>query len=261
MILQCFAGLCMNLNIPDTRQSVLEQRLKDGQQIVAAEVAREFEVSLDTIRRDILSLEAAGKAHRVRGGAIPVAVPVPPLHQRIAEGSAPSKKLIAAAVNQVGQAATLILDGGSTVLALARALPVEPGRLVMTPSPWIAIACQERGIEVFMLGGKLSASGGVSVGSFALDRAAEFAADVAVMGACGLDVGFGLSSDDQDESDLKRVLHRAARRTLVLRDGSKIGQRSRYQTLSLNEIDLIITDAHPDETDALVTAGAEIHHA
>ena len=153
------------------------------------------------------------------------------------------------------------LGGGSSVLARARVLPGGAGRLVMTPSPWIAIACQERGIEVFMLGGKLSASGGVSVGSFALERAAEFAAAVAVLGACGLAVGFGLSSDDQDESDLKRVLHKAARRTLVLTDGSKIGQRSRHQTLSLNEIDLIITDAHPDETDALVTAGAEIHHA
>lgn len=251
----------MNLNIPDTRQSVLEQRLKAGQQIVAAEVAKEFEVSLDTIRRDILSLEAVGKAHRVRGGAVPVAPPLSPLHQRIVEGPAPGGKLIAAALAQVGQAATLILDGGSTVLALARVLPAVPGRLVMTPSPWVAIACQERGIEVFMLGGKLSASGGVSVGSFALERAAEISADVAVLGACGLDAEFGLSSDDQDEACLKRAMHRAARRTLVVTDGSKIGLRSRHHTLALEEIDVIVTDAGAGQCDALVAAGAEIEHA
>ncbi|MEP3513130.1 MAG: DeoR family transcriptional regulator, partial [Lentilitoribacter sp.] len=62
----------MNLNVPDTRQNLLAERLANGVQIVAPKVAAEFGVSLDTIRRDILALEAAGKAQRVRGGAVPV---------------------------------------------------------------------------------------------------------------------------------------------------------------------------------------------
>uniref|UniRef100_A0AAN0MDU7 DeoR family transcriptional regulator n=1 Tax=Yoonia rhodophyticola TaxID=3137370 RepID=A0AAN0MDU7_9RHOB len=76
----------MNLNIPDTRQQVLAERLARGQQIVASDVAGEFGVSLDTIRRDILALEADGHAQRVRGGAVPIARPAPPLHMRLAKG-------------------------------------------------------------------------------------------------------------------------------------------------------------------------------
>ena len=250
----------MDLNIPDTRQRVLEQRLKDGQQIVATEVALEFAVSVDTIRRDILSLEAMGRAHRVRGGAVPVSQSVSPLHKRL-EGPEPHPALISAALEQVADATTLILDGGTTVLALARRLPLQQGRLVVTPSPWVAIACQENGCAVFLLGGALSASGGVSVGDFALERMAGISADVAVLGACGLDVDFGLSSDDFGESNLKKAMHGAARQTVVLTDSDKIGRRARHHTLGLAKIDQVITDAKTDQVADLMAAGVSVIHA
>jgi DeoR/GlpR family transcriptional regulator of sugar metabolism len=251
----------MNLNIPDTRQTILEQRLVDGKQIVAIDVAQEFAVSLDTIRRDILALEAAGKARRVRGGAVPVPRPMLPLHTRLSMGPGPNPVLILAAIEQVREVKTLLLDGGSTTLALACRLPSVPGRLVITPSPWIAVACQENGIEVFMLGGKLSASGGIGVGDITIQKIASVSADVAILGACGLDADFGLSSDEFDEARIKKAMQQSARRTLVLADSSKIGRRARHQTLSAAEIDLVITDATEEQTNPLRLAGVEVTHA
>ena len=248
----------MDLNIPDTRQGVLAARLRQGAHIVATEVAAEFDVSLDTVRRDILALEAGGKARRVRGGAVPVAAPAGRLHDRLSARPPLKPALIATAVARIAQAPTLAMDGGATTLALIAQLPRLAGRLVITPSPWIAVACHENDIDVFVIGGRLSPQGGVATGAAALDDLTEVAADVAVLGACGLDAAFGLSSDHDGEAQIKAALHHTARSTIVVTDSTKIGRRARHHTLGLTQIDCIITDAGPDMTAPLTRAGARI---
>ncbi len=236
----------MNLNVPDTRQAELAVRLNNGHQIVAADAADEYGVSVDTIRRDILALEAEGKAQRVRGGAIPLTVPAMPMHTRLEEGTAISRGVVQAAVCEIGDAQTLLVDGGRTVLAVVECLPAQVGRLVITPSPWVAIACQNNGIAVFLLGGTLRPQGGIATGETALDRVAGVAGDIAVLGACGLDQEFGLSSDDYDEAQMKRAMHQAANRTVVVTESEKFGRKARHQTLAMAELDAIVSDAEPD---------------
>ncbi len=248
----------MNLNIPDTRQTELAARLKNGQQLVAAELAKEFGVSIDTIRRDILALEAEGKAHRVRGGAVPIAAPAAPLHQRLAESSPPNPSLIRAAIREIGDAPTLLVDGGQTMLGVIEQLPEQQGRLVITPSPWIAIACQQKNISTFVLGGMLRPLGGIATGDTSLTRAADVSADIAILGACGIDADFGLSSDDHDEALMKRAMHEAANQTIVVTDQSKIGRRARHHTLALSDIDTIITDAETELTKSLNASGTRV---
>ena len=85
--------------------------------------------------------------------------------------------------------------------------------------------------------------GGIATGDLALTRAADVSADMAILGACGLDISFGLSSDDYDEAQMKRAMCNAANRTLVVTEGEKLGRRARHHTLALNEIDTIISDA------------------
>lgn len=238
----------MPLNIPDLRQLELAERLRDGQQIVASEAAKEYGVSLDTIRRDILALEADGKAQRVRGGAVPIALPAKPLHTRLKEDAPISRNLVEEAIRHIGDAHTLLVDGGRTVLQVVESLPAQEGRLVITPSPWVAIACQHNGIAVFLLGGKLHPQGGIATGELALDRVAGVSADIAILGACGIDEGFGLSSDDHDEALMKRAMHSAANRSIVVTEGSKVGRRARHHALAISEIDTIVTDTSTETT-------------
>jgi len=248
------------LNIPETRQDLLVARLAAGEPVVAAEAAAEFGVSLDTMRRDIIALEEAGKARRVRGGAVPVSAPDVPLADKIARGQGPSAGLVAAGLAAVAGAKTLLLDGGSTVLALARALPPTPGLLVMTPSPWVAAAAAERGIAVFLIGGQLSARGGIAVGGAALAEAGALAADLAVLGACGIEAEFGLSADDYDEAGMKQAMARAAARTMVFTSAEKVGRRARHRVLAPEAIDLLFCDADMRATAGLVAQGIEVIH-
>lgn len=236
----------MNLNIPDTRQQVLAQRLDQGSQLIAQELALEFDVSLDTIRRDILALEAEGKARRVRGGAVPIAKPVSPMLERLSSGHGVNQAIIDATIAHIADIPTLLVDGGTTTLAIMSQLPKLDQRLVITPSPWIAIAAQERGSDVHLLGGSLSTSGGITTGNTTLSSINDIAVDVALLGVCGLDADFGLSADDHAEMHMKQAMHRAANSTIIATEKSKLGTKARHRTLAVDEIDLIITDANPD---------------
>lgn len=241
----------MNLNVPDTRQLELTARLRDGQHLVATEVANEFGVSVDTIRRDILALEAKGKAQRVRGGAVPVAQPAAPLHMRLSDNPPLDQSTIQMAIREIGNAPTLLVDGGRTTLCVIEHLPAKEGRLVITPSPWVAVACQQRDIPVFLLGGMLRPQGGIATGELTLERIVKVTADIAILGVCGIDADFGLSSDDHDEAMMKRAMHEAAKRTIVVTEPSKIGLRARHHTLALSDIDMIVTDPSTDSACAL----------
>ncbi|MEP2978884.1 MAG: DeoR/GlpR family DNA-binding transcription regulator [Lentilitoribacter sp.] len=237
----------MNLNIPDTRQQALAKRLDQGSQLIAQELAEEFDVSLDTIRRDILALEANGKARRVRGGAVPIAKPVSPMLERLASDHGVNQAIIDATLAHIAHTPTLLVDGGTTTLAIISQLPKLDQRLVITPSPWIAIAAQERGCDVHLLGGNLSSSGGIATGNTALADIKNLAVDIALLGVCGLDADFGLSADDYAEMHMKQAMHRATERTIVATDHLKLNTRARHHTLPVNEIDLIITDASSEQ--------------
>lgn len=248
----------MSLNIPDTRQAELAERLEKGHQIVAVDAASEYGVSIDTIRRDILALEADGKAKRVRGGAVPAVVPAEPLHARIADDPPINSKLCGAAIQEIGDAKTLLVDGGRTALRIVEELPQQRDRLVITPSPWVAIACQNKGIAVFLLGGSLRPQGGIATGELAVARVADVSVDVTVLGACGIDAEFGLSSDDHDEGQMKRAMHKAAGRTVVVTEKEKVGRRARHRTLPLEEIDVLISDINPEKALELRPIGTRL---
>ncbi len=248
----------MDLNIPETRQGLLADRLANGGQIVATDVAGEFGVSVDTVRRDIIALEEAGKAHRVRGGAVPVARPAGTLTDRVAAVGTAHAAIANAALARLAGCSTLLLDGGSTVLCLAERLRPADGLVVMTPSPWVAVACHRNGVECFMLGGRLSVHGGINVGEETASRLSDMAADVAVLGACGLEAGFGMSSDDFEESQLKQAMAESAARCIVLTDAGKIGRRARHRTLLSDTIDLVVTDADRSACADFVKQGVEI---
>ncbi|MBS3666371.1 MULTISPECIES: DeoR/GlpR family DNA-binding transcription regulator [Halomonadaceae] len=249
------------LNVPETRQQQLLARLANGEQLIAQDLAVEFEVSLDTIRRDIIALEQQGKAQRVRGGAVATAPASPPLQYRVEAPSQAIDAIAARASNFINHADTLLLDGGATVLALAERLQPKPGLLVMTPSPWVAVACQKNGVEVFMLGGQLGVRGGVNVGDTALLAAANLYADIAILGACGLDAEFGLSADDLQEAYLKHAMSRAAKSTLVLASREKIGRRARHRAVAIEDIDCLITDAEAVEVKEFGSSAMEVVHA
>ncbi len=246
------------------RHDWLVERLHRDGRLVAKDLAAELSVSEDSVRRDLRELAAAGLCQRVYGGALPVSPAIAdyPTRQNVAVAS--KERVAAAAAELIQPGSVVIIDGGTTALAVVTALPPDLQATVVTHSPTIAVALAERpGIEVQILGGRLFRHSMVTCGAAAVEAAQVISADVFLLGVTGLHYETGLTTGDADEAAMKRALSRRAADTFVLASAEKIGAASPFLVLPISEVSGIVTDAPP--TDAtiiqIVAAGTRVIHS
>lgn len=245
------------------RKDLLLERLRTDGRIVAKEIAAELGLSEDSIRRDLRELDAQGLAVRVYGGALPASPAVADYAARGAVAPESKHRVAAAAVALIEPGATVILDGGTTTLAMVDALPKDFGGTVITHSPTVAAALLDHEAEVFLIGGQLFKHSAVACGAAAVEAASRISADVFFLGVTGIHPTAGLTTGDAEEAAMKRALASRAAETYVLGSDEKIGTASRYVVLPLDAVAGIVTDKpRTDPTSRELTrAGAHLVHA
>jgi DeoR/GlpR family transcriptional regulator of sugar metabolism len=232
------------------RKDFLLARLDRDRRVVAKDLAAELGVSEDSVRRDLRELAAAGLCQRVYGGALPASPAVADYGTR-REVEVDSKRRVAtAAAALIRTGSTVILDGGTTALAVTRALPADLRATVVTHSPTVAAALAgHASIEVDVLGGRLFRHSMVTCGAAAVESAQVVHADLFLLGVTGVHPDAGLTTGDADEAAMKRALARRAADTYVLASAEKIGAASRFAVLPPAAVAGVITDASlQDET-------------
>lgn len=249
----------LDLNNPDTRQRLLVERLQQNTTLVAKDIAQELAVSIDTIRRDLIALETEGLLKRVKGGAVPITSPAAPMVQRVKETTNWLRKdnYIMGLINN---SETIFFDGGTAALELAQMLPRQFTGLIITPSPLIAAMTMEKGIETYLIGGKISPSGGISTGTGTVDALRNCHADLCILGTCGLDPEFGLSALNLDESAVKKAMANNSERVVVLASEDKLNRRSRHRVIETEKIAILITNANSQITIKFQHTDLHIHH-
>jgi DeoR/GlpR family transcriptional regulator of sugar metabolism len=229
------------------RRDALLARLESDGRIVVKDLAAELGVTEDSLRRDLRELAAAGRCQRVYGGALPVSPAIADYAARQEVTPASKRRVARRAAQLVAPGCTVILDGGTTTLQVARALPPDLQATVVTHSPTVAAALVAHPrIELFLLGGRVFKHSAVASGAAAVEAAATVNADVFLLGVTGVHPQAGLTTGDADEAAMKRALARRAAETYVLASTEKIGTASRFSVLPLAEIAGIITDADRD---------------
>jgi Transcriptional regulators of sugar metabolism len=150
-------------------------RLRQRGRVVAVELATEFAVSEDSVRRDLRELAAQGLCKRVYGGALPLSAAVAPLKQRRQEHAGRKLALGRKAATLVRQGQVLLIDAGSTNAAIAAALPRDFGLTVVTNAPDIAqILLEREGFEILLIGGRIDVRIGAAVGAQACRRCSGY---------------------------------------------------------------------------------------
>ncbi|GAA3341146.1 DeoR/GlpR family DNA-binding transcription regulator [Amorphoplanes nipponensis] len=238
------------------RKEFLLARLERDRRLVAKDVAAELGVSEDSVRRDLRELAAAGRCQRVYGGALPASPAVADYGTRREVEVASKQRVATAAAALIRPGATVILDGGTTALAVTRALPAGLAATVVTHSPTVAAALAGHpSVEVYVLGGRLFRHSMVTCGAAAVEAAQAVHADLFLLGVTGVHPDAGLTTGDADEAAMKRALARRAADTYVLASTEKIGAASRFAVLPLDAVAGVITDAPPgDPTVGRLTA-------
>jgi len=229
------------------RRDLLVNRLQRDGRLVAKDMAAELGVTEDSVRRDLRELAAAGLCQRVYGGALPVSPAVVDYAARSVVAVESKQRVAAAAARLIQPGTTVLLDGGTTTLAVARALPADLTLTVVTHSPTIAAALVDHPtVEVYVLGGKLFKHSAVTCGAAASEAAQLIQADLFLLGVTGVHPEAGLTTGDPDEAAMKRTLAGRAADTYVLASSEKIGAASPFSVLPLASVTGIITDAPPE---------------
>jgi len=225
------------------------------------ELAYELGVSTETVRRDLTELDGTGSIKRTYGGAVSTKTFEPALAERLKLHIKAREKIARMAVERVGDANSLFIGGGATLLHFARALRQINRRLtVLTPAFSIATELSTNPlIEVMSLPGIVEPKEGLVTGGETLKCIAQFRTPLAVVGASGVDTN-GVSEALLNAAQVYSAMTDNADQTLVLADSSKFGTRSLQQTIGLQKNMCLITEKAPDPImqDAVARSGAEL---
>lgn len=248
---------------PHERQPQIEALiLREGEMSVEM-LAAFFDVSSETIRRDLGQLAELGRVQKVHGGARRPRMIAEPSHDERATTAAEAKAAIGrrlAAAVRPGE--TLFVDTGSTTLAAAGTLAAIPGLTVVTNSCRLAQRMSDVGTDaaIFLLGGRYGADNAQTTGIAAVDMLRTFRADRAILTVAAIDPFFGAMDASLDEAQVARAMIRNARRLIVLADAGKFGRHAAHAVCATEDITLVISDGQLDKAHrkALTERGVEV---
>lgn len=225
------------------RQALILNTLKVEGRVVAKEISSQLGISEDTVRRDLRELAAEGLLQRVHGGALPASRALASLKARRTVSPDGKAAIGRAAARMIRHGQIVFLDGGTTALAVVRALPHELKATVVTHSPDIAVALVDNPwIDVELIGGRIFKHSNVAVGSVAIEGIGSMRCDIYFMGVTGVHAEHGLTTGSREEAAIKRAISRRAAETIVLASSEKIGAVSAYDVATLAEIDGLVVD-------------------
>lgn len=226
-----------------------------GQDFVrVSDLSVKFRVSEVTVRGDLDVLAERGQIRRIRGGAMPRTVPHPERPFEEMQGARVDEKALIGrtAASLVSHGETVILDVGTTTTAVARALVKREDLydiVVFTNALNIALELEPAipRFTVVVTGGTLRPMQHSLVdplGGLMIER---INAHTVFLGCNGIDPNGGVTNVNLPEAEIKRRMLQAARRRIVVADGSKVGGVELAYLCSVDEIDLLITDTSADQ--------------
>jgi DeoR/GlpR family transcriptional regulator of sugar metabolism len=238
------------------RQSAIIDRLERDGRVVSATLAAELAVSIDSIRRDLQELEAAGALRRVHGGAVRPLPGKPAFLDRLEDPEPAIDAVAARAARLVVDQQLVAIGGGTTAVALAKALRRDLRATVLTSS--LDVALELRGhaqITVDVLGGRLDRASQTLIGAGPVEQLRTVRPDLCVVSPCWLDLEQGVTLRDRAEADVMRAMIARSRRIVAIATAGKLGATGPYVVAETKRLDVLVTDAPADEYAA---AGIEV---
>lgn len=229
--------------LKEERQAVILNQLHTSGKVVVSRLAVEFNVSEDTVRRDLLDLDQKGQLKRVFGGAIPLERPVINFFDRETADVELKQRLAQKALSFLEPDQLVAIDGSSTNLQLAKNIPSNLKITVLTNSYSIAHACaMKEQVDVIVLGGRLLKDSMTNVGETAAAQAALYHPDLCFMGVYAIHPEYGMTIPYPDEVSIKRQLVQSSSRVIALLNPIKLNTVSRYHVCGIEAFTTLITD-------------------
>jgi DeoR family transcriptional regulator, fructose operon transcriptional repressor len=241
--------------LPARRRADLVEFVQERGHATVGMLVEAFDVSGDTVRRDLQYLHEQGVLVRSFGGVVrrdDLARFEPPFVSRMRANSDAKAAIGALAATLVADLQTLIVNGGTTTLELARALKDKKGLTVVTNNLHLPGNISPDAVsQLHILGGQFRMRSFATLGPVELPdpqggRTHAFHADLAFIGVGGVSDDGGFTGGDLRESSVIRQMAERAERVVVLADSSKFGRTAFAHIGELSIADVLITDTAPN---------------
>ncbi|MET3937405.1 DeoR/GlpR family transcriptional regulator of sugar metabolism [Paenibacillus sp. PvP094] len=254
----------MSLTYEERRQTILAQLATQGKVQVQL-LADHFQVSTETIRRDLDRLEKEGELRKVYGGAVRV-------RSGMIEASFQKRSLLqltekqrigAAAASLIEDGETVMLDNGTTTLEIMRQLKNRSQITVITNSvPILACALENFAGKIIFAGGDINPAVQASTGHLAHELLNQFKVNKAFISAGGISLTDGITDYMLEEAQISRKMMERAEESILVADNTKFGRSTFAQIAPLDKISMVITDdgCPPEWVDALHGMEIEMVH-
>ena len=260
--------------LAESRRRLLLDRIARQGFATLDELVKSLGVSESTVRRDLEALDTAGSVRRTHGGAMlvdpgaarPVAdkasPPLPAFDDRVGTMLAEKRAIGRATAALVDDGDTILLDGGTTTLEVARALLGRPVQVVTNSLPIAQLAATSKEMDLILIGGYVYPRTGVALGPLAVATMQDIRVRRAILGAGGI-VAEGLYNSNLLLVEAERQMMACGQEVIIVADHTKFGRLSLAFLCGLDEVDALVVDPGLGAGDRamLEAAGVAVHLA
>ncbi|MBB6454585.1 DeoR family fructose operon transcriptional repressor [Salirhabdus euzebyi] len=227
------------------RQKEIVELLNQTEKVLISDLSEQFNVSEMTLRRDLEALAQKGVIKRIRGGAVKVNQGSfeLPFEIRYDKNHDVKDRISEIAANMIKDGETVVIDTGTTALAVAEKLKERNNLTIVTSSlrvAWLLADCPN--INLIVTGGVVRNGERSLIGELTEDVYDVFFPDTFICGVGGVDITSGFTDFNLDDARVKKKAIQASQRTIVVADNSKIGKTAFAKIAHLEEVDTLITN-------------------
>ena len=232
--------------LPSERHAIILQEISKQPAVSIRSLTEVLGVTRETVRKDIDQLSNENKLHKVRGGATRIRKQEPSIETRSATNPAGKMKIAQFVLNKIPNGASIIVDNGSTTLAVARVLREFRQDLTvytndLTISSLLGPVCK----ELIVLGGRLDIKENATFGLETIEHLCRYRAEFALIAAGGLSARALLTDFSREAANLRHCMIEQSEQSFVLADHSKFDVVGQVVMRPLPDRALIVTDEHP----------------
>jgi len=249
--------------IEERHQAILNL-LKENGRIKISDIQKEFNISLESARRDLRILEEKGLLKRTHGGAIPLMQVgfIPPRVREIKEVFDNYDAIAKKGAEFIKENDIVYLTSGSVGFIMLKYLPRDINYTLVVNSASLANELKLwDNVSVYVVGGKMRQHSTASmVDSLATSFVRNMHFDLNLMTAGGVDAQFGVSNGTDETATFQRAVIENSRRNILLMPNQKIGFKAFIKVCDVNKFDTLITDwdASEEELVKIREAGVEV---
>lgn len=224
------------------RQAYILKQINLHNKVLSSDLSLEINVSEDTIRRDLIELSDADKLIKVHGGALSRSFHSSFLRSDVYQLDH-KKKIAEKALTLIKDGMFVLTSGGTTIIEMARMLPLDLKATFFTGSiPAAYEYAQHPNIEVIFIGDKVSKSSQITVGGAAIQKINSIKPDLCLLGVNAIDLENGITDNDWEVVQVKKAMLASASQTVALTISEKLNSFQRLKICAVENVDYLITE-------------------